>query len=559
VTLGLLGEVQRWLADDRHTDEHLIVITRGAVTTENDTAPPNLTHAPAWGLIRTAQTEHPGRIHILDADIPAVPADVLRTIATADEPQLALRDGVLYRPRLTRTTPVSTGSSPFGPDGTVLITGGTGTLGSLIARHLATHHGVTRLHLISRQGPNAPDADQLHAELTQLGAHPTITACDITDPHQLTTLLTTIPAEHPLTAIIHTAGTLHDAPLHSQTPAHLTTTFAPKATAAHHLHNLTRDLNLQAFILFSSAAGTLGSPGQANYAAANTYLDALAHHRHTLGLPATSLAWGLWEDAGMSGKLTQADLKRLARSGVRPLNVEQGLALFDAALSHPAPVLAPVALDAAALRDAASRAETDASAISPVLRALYGGPPKARHCGADPVQAREPWSNRLTGRSEDEQFDLVLGLVRAQIAQVLVLDSPSAVAPGGSLLDMGLDSLTAVDLRNRLRALTGNELPTTVVFDHPTPERLAAYLRVELVNGAAPNGGPQQDVLADLDRLETMLAAAHDEEVLRRAALRLQDLLGSLAVRTGGETVSDAAPFSAATDEELFGFLDQTS
>ncbi|WP_159047072.1 beta-ketoacyl reductase, partial [Streptomyces pactum] len=190
------------------------------------------------------------------------------------------------------------------PNGTALITGGTGTLGALLARHLVHHHHVTHLHLTSRRGPDAPGARQLHDELTRAGAHITLTACDTTDPAELANLLATIPREHPLTTVIHTAGTLDDATTTNLTDTQLHTVLRPKIDTATHLHHLTLDHPVTTFVLYSSAAGQLGTAGQANYAAANTYLDALAHHRHAHGQPATSLAWGLWNTrSGMTGHL----------------------------------------------------------------------------------------------------------------------------------------------------------------------------------------------------------------------------------------------------------------
>ncbi|MFH9138977.1 SDR family NAD(P)-dependent oxidoreductase, partial [Streptomyces sp. NPDC017524] len=222
--------------------------------------------------------------------------------------------------------------TPLNPDGTVLITGGTGTLATLLARHLTTHHHIRHLHLISRQGPHHPHATTLRQELLDLGATTvTITACDTSDPQALTHTLTTIPTDHPLTAVIHTAGTLDDATLTALTPHQLHTVLQTKADSAHHLHHHTRHLDLAAFVLYSSVAGHLGSPGQANYAAANTFLDALATHRHTHHQPATSLAWGLWAQAStMTAHLTDHDLARMNRTAIRPLTNTHALQLFDA-------------------------------------------------------------------------------------------------------------------------------------------------------------------------------------------------------------------------------------
>ncbi|WP_197362276.1 beta-ketoacyl reductase, partial [Streptomyces clavuligerus] len=231
-------------------------------------------------------------------------------------------------------------SNPIDPTGTVLVTGGTGLLGSLVARHLVTRHGVRHLLLVGRRGPAAPGAAELTAELTALGAHTTVAACDVSDRAALAALLTTLPEAHPLTAVVHTAGTLDDGVISSLTPERMDTVLRPKADAALHLHHLTQDLPLSAFVLFSSAAGTFGGPGQANYAAANAFLDALAQRRSADGLPAHSLAWTLWEQrSALTERLDDADTRRLARSGMPALTTAQGLTLFDAALTTDEPAL----------------------------------------------------------------------------------------------------------------------------------------------------------------------------------------------------------------------------
>ncbi|WP_181798707.1 beta-ketoacyl reductase, partial [Streptomyces sp. WELS2] len=342
VAEDFLTGLQVWLADDRFAASRLVVITRGA------TRGTNLAHAPVWGLVRSAQTENPDRLVLIDteedADLTALPA----ALATG-EPQLALRDGTLLAPRWARAT--TDGTAPEWGDGTVLITGATGALGTVLAEHLVREHGVRHLLLVSRRGPDAPGAEELRSRLTGLGATVTLTACDTTDRDRLARLLDGIPADHPLTAVVHTAGTLDDGLLTDLTPDRLHSVLRPKTDAAWHLHDLTRDHPLTAFVLYSSVAGLLGTAGQANYAAGNTFLDALAAHRGAQGLPAVSLAWGLWaESSELSGHLSEADVRRLARSGLRPLATDDALDLFDAALGSGESVLAVTRLDTAALR-----------------------------------------------------------------------------------------------------------------------------------------------------------------------------------------------------------------
>ncbi|MFC0071688.1 type I polyketide synthase, partial [Umezawaea endophytica] len=328
---GVLRLVQDWVADPG--DARLVLVTRDAVgvlpTDEVD-----LDTAGVWGLVRSAQSEHPGRVLLVDVDT-ASTALVAAAVATG-EPQVAIRAGKLHVPRLGRSRRF--GKAPRLDRGTVLITGGTGGLGALVARHLVTEHGVRHLLLVSRRGPDAPGADDLAADLTAAGATVTTTAADVADRAAMAALV----AEHPLTAVVHTAGVLADATVENLTEAGLAEVMRPKADAARVLHELTEDLDLTAFVLFSSVSGVTGTAGQANYAAANTVLDALAHHRASRGLAGTSLAWGLW-DAGMGSGLEAADLARWERAGIRPLSAAQGLALFDAALAAGEPLVVPAA------------------------------------------------------------------------------------------------------------------------------------------------------------------------------------------------------------------------
>ncbi|WP_147339741.1 type I polyketide synthase [Actinomadura spongiicola] len=456
-------------------DTRLIILTHHAIATTPDEPIHDLPAAATWGLLRTAQNEHPEQITLIDTDHPDN-KDLIPAALATGEPQLAIRNHTLHTPRLTPTTSKDQQAPDLDPDRTVLITGGTGTLGALIARHLINRHGARNLLLTSRRGLDAPGAHDLATELTQLGANITITACDTTDPHALADLLDGIQ----LTAVIHAAGILDDATITALTPQQLHTVLRPKVDAAWNLHHHTQNHDLAAFILFSSAAGTLGNPGQANYAAANTYLDALAHHRHTNNLPATSIAWGLWSDSsGMTGHLDQADLARLRRTGMIPLSAEDGLAFFDAALAAGSPTVVPVRLDRAAIR-----AQAETGALPRLLHRLAGVPVRRLAHGADPSSlARD-----LARRSGPERRRVVLDLVLAHVAAVLGHAEPEAVEPEQAFRELGFDSLTAVQLRNQLGAATGLRLAPTVVFDHPTATALADHLLGELVGGARDAG-----------------------------------------------------------------------
>ncbi|MFD6414168.1 MDR/SDR family oxidoreductase, partial [Nocardia asteroides] len=283
----------------------------------------------------------------------------------------------------------------FGPYGTVLVTGGTGTLGSAVARHLVTEHGVRHLVLAGRQGPDAEGAPELAAELTRLGAEITLRACDAGDREQLAALLADIPDDRPLTGVVHTAGVLADGTVPALTHDDLGTVLRPKVDAVLNLHELTRDLDLTGFVMYSSSSALFGSPGQGGYAAANAFLDAFAGYRRSLGLPAVSLAWGLWAgDSRMAGHLDQSGMhRRLARGGVLPLTDAEGLSLFDAAQAADSPLQVPIRLNHAAVRAAGPVP----AFLSTLVRG--GTTDTARSTSQDGPAATDTLTARLSGLS----------------------------------------------------------------------------------------------------------------------------------------------------------------
>uniref|UniRef100_UPI0005BC51E3 type I polyketide synthase n=1 Tax=Streptomyces sp. NRRL F-5123 TaxID=1463856 RepID=UPI0005BC51E3 len=477
--LGVLAPLQEWLADEVFAGTRLLVLTSGAVGAGPQDAAADPAGAAVWGLLRAAQAEHPGRIVLADVSATGTEAtwDALRAAAAGDEAQLALRGDRLLVPRLVVAPPGADAASPApDPDGTVLVTGGTGALGRLIARHLVENHGVRHLLLAGRSGP---DAEGIAAFAAELAADVRVERCDVTDPAALAALLAGVPAAHPLTAVVHAAGVLDDGVVGALTPARLDAVMTPKADAAWHLHRLTRDAGLAAFVLFSSAASVLGSPGQGNYGAANAFLNALAEGIRAEGGTATALAWGLWGDgAGMTGHLGSADLARMARSGTAAMSREQGLALFDAALGQPHPVLVPARFDLAVLRGQAA-----AGPLPPLLRRLVRSPAPTA-AGAAATGAAE----RLAGLPAAERERILTDLVRDQVATVLAHPDPASVEPGRTFQHLGLDSLTALELRNAVTAATGVRLPATAVFDYPTPEALVRHLLAQLpgTDTAAP-------------------------------------------------------------------------
>ncbi|MFC8850899.1 MULTISPECIES: SDR family NAD(P)-dependent oxidoreductase [unclassified Micromonospora] len=470
----------------------LVVRTRDAVP-----AGPTVVTDPGagavWGLVRAAQAEAPGRILLLDAGSGADPERALALALALDEPQTAVRGDAVFVPRLAPAGQLAHRRAPLRPDGTVLVTGGTGSLGALVARHLAATRGVRHLLLVSRRGPDAPGAGELVADLAALGAAATVAACDVADRDAVRALLAGIPDAHPLTAIVHTAGVLDDGLLDAMTPERLAAVLAPKADAAQHLHELTRDTDLAAFVAFSSAAGLLGSAGQANYSAANAYLDALMAARRSAGLPGVSLAWGLWaQDGGITGHLATADLARMSRGGVLAMAPAEALALFDAALDSDEVHLVPMKLDLAAAR-------ADAAAGGPVQPLLSSLVRVRRRASAGP--AAPDLAAALAGSTPAEAEARLLTLVRSRVALVMGYGSGDDIGPDLPFQSAGMDSLTAVELRNRLDASTGLTLPATLVFDYPTPRALAGHLRELLTGGAEPRAaapvtpaGPQDDI-----------------------------------------------------------------
>ncbi|MDQ3787526.1 MAG: type I polyketide synthase, partial [Actinomycetota bacterium] len=430
-------------------------------------------------------------------------------------------------------------------DGTALITGGTGTLGAAVARHLVTEHGIKHLVLTSRRGLAADGAEELRAELTELGADVRIEACDAADRDALAALLDSL--EHPLTSVIHTAGVLSDGVLASQDADTLAKVMKPKVDAAWNLHELTKHMDLSAFVLFSSAAGILGGPGQSNYAAANAFLDALAQHRRDQGLPATSVAWGVWaERSGMTGHLDEADLARMARSGMEPIELEQGMAMFDSAVAGDHAILLGVAFAAGALRRGGP--------VPPLFRALAGG--NGRRAQAAGIAKDDTLVERLSVMPPAERERMLLDLVRAQVAAVLGVADPDTIEPERPFKEIGFDSLTAVELRNRVNGITGLKLAPTLVFDYPTPVALAEQLRDELVTDDVAVPVP---VLADLGRVADALATVpvDDDEVRARVDAALQELVAAWqALQPQRSDGLKARLSTAESADDLFDLID---
>ncbi|MEU6561289.1 SDR family NAD(P)-dependent oxidoreductase [Nocardia nova] len=510
----MLAILQSFLDRAETSDSRLAVITRDAVTPSGVGAV-DLAGAAVWGLVRSAQAEHPGRIVLVD--IPgtaAVSAEQVGAALAGDEPQIAIRDGVGHVPRLA-ALPAAPGPGPGEiAQGTVVVTGAPGALGSLIARHLVTAYGVERLLLISRRGAAAPGADHLRAELTAAGADVTLAACDLADGDAVAKLLGGVD----ISGVVHAAGVLDDATIEALDENSVEAVLRPKVDGALHLHHATAHLNPPLFVLFSSAAGILGSPGQANYAAANAFLDALAVHRRASGLSGQSLAWSVWE-IGLPNSASGSAQDRLRRAGLPPIRAERGLALFDAALGSSEPVVVPLELDHDKLR------------VNPQRSAMFGNLVRQRsRPAAGPTDNTRRWASRVAGLSADAATQAVLSLIRAQVTDILGEGAATEFTPDRVFTDMGFDSLVAVQFRNRLRSEIGIPLTVTTVFDYPTPLDLARYLVGELTEAGVDESAPE-------DRRIRELLATIPIDSLRQAGL-----LDPIVALSGGARQPGTAP-----------------
>ncbi len=573
VTSRVLADIQAWLAGSQ--ESRLVIVTRGAVpagTVPAGSVPAGAMPAgsvpagsvpagsvpagsvpagsvmatdPAaaavWGLARSAQAENPGSITLLDLDPGGCVEQVLGPVLASGEPQVAVRGRTLFVPRLQRAGDRAAGvPAVFGPAGTVLVSGA-GTLGAAVARHLVSRHGVRHLVLASRRGPDADGTADLVAELKEEGADVSVAACDLSDRDQVAALL----AEHRPAGVVHTAGVLDDGVIGALTPGRLAAVFAPKVDAVAHLDELTRDSGIGAFVVFSSGSGVFGSPGQGNYAAANAFLDAAMANRRAAGLPGLSLAWGPWEQsAGMTANLGGADQARMSRGGVRPMTQAEGMDLFDAALASGQALLVPVKLGLREVRAGGS-----------VPHLLHGLIPPGRQRARATSEGDGALVRRLAGLAAADQEALLLDLVRGQAALVLGHSGPGGVRAETAFKDAGFDSLTSVELRNRLRAGTELKLPATLAFDYPTPLLLARHLRDELAAG----GNALSQVNARIEEVEALIASlALDESARSAIALRLQGLTarcGGTREQADAATVADQ--LESASADEVMGFIDE--
>ncbi|HEX5254872.1 MAG TPA: SDR family NAD(P)-dependent oxidoreductase [Mycobacterium sp.] len=436
----------------------------------------------------------------------------------------------------------------------VVITGGTGMAGSALARHLVDRYRVAHVVLVSRTGARAAGVAELVAGLQEAGAQVSVVSCDVADPEAASAMLAHIPAQYPLRGVVHAAGILDDGLISSLTPDRVDAVLRAKVDGAWNLHELTRHLDLSAFVVFSSMAGIVGTPGQANYAAANSFLDGLAAYRRAYGLPGLSLAWGLWEQASaMTAHLGDRDKARMSRIGLAPLSTEQALAAFDAAMLVDSPVLVAARVDRAALSD-------NIAALPPLLRELVAGPTRRVIDDTDVTASTSGLSARLHGLSPEARQRELVDLVCGNAAMVLGVANPADINAGRAFQELGFDSLTAVELRNRLKNATGLTLSPTLIFDYPTPTVLATHLDTQLAGTAGADDQPNlMGRFNDITReLQALLGApnwnADDKSVLRA---RIHNLLAALPPGDLSDAEHLDDDLDAATESQLFAILDE--
>ncbi|WP_327364787.1 type I polyketide synthase [Streptomyces sp. NBC_01296] len=557
LTASALETLQRLLAEHRLESTELVWVTRSAVDAGDGVT--DLAQAPLWGLVRAARAEHADRvIRLVDLSADGMGDGVLlaRAVSATGEPEVAVRGGELLVARLVRAE--AGGTLPeFAADGSVLVTGGTGELGRSVARHLVAVHGVRHLVLTSRQGPDAPGAAGLASELEAAGAQSVrIVAADVSDRAQVMGLLA--DTDRPWTGVFHLAAILDDGLLVSQDAGRLARVWGPKAEAAWHLHELTQGLDLAAFVLFSSAAGVLGGAGQSNYAAANTYLDALATHRRGSGLPATSVSWGLWQQAGhgLTATLGQAELARMRRRGIAALSEKQALAALDTALASARPHLVPVRLELTPLQ----RELDNGADVPALLRGLLRAPRK--RAGSEASTGAGGLREQLTALPEAERLPSLTQLVQREAAVVLGASGAAGIGAQQVLKELGMDSLMAVELRRRLSAETGVSLPSTLAFDYPTPTAIAGLLldRLAVGSGGAARTG-QRVTKNQIDNLVELLRSAApkqlEEQGLAAALVALRDGLAKAAAASGVAEAEPETELGGDSTDDLLQFLDR--
>ncbi|MFI0227961.1 SDR family NAD(P)-dependent oxidoreductase [Streptomyces lydicus] len=552
---GMLGLVQA--LGDTGITAPLWALTQGAVATGSAEAPASPVQAQIWGLGRVVGLEHPDRWGGL-IDLPSTWDD--RTAArvcallagSGEEDQLAVRPAGVMARRLVRAARPASGREQWVPRGSVLITGGTGAIGGNTARWLAGR-GAHRLVLTSRSGPAAAEVAALAAELAATGTQVDVVACDSSQRADVAGLLGRIAAIGPsLTGVVHAAGVGQTTPLMDTTVAEQAAVVEAKTAGAVWLDELTADLDLDAFVLFSSIAATWGSGLQPGYAAGNAFLDAMAERRRARGLAATSVAWGVWGGAGMGAGEAGTHLQR---HGLRSMDPDLGIQALAQAVDGGDVAVAVADVDWERFAPTFTlRRPSPLIENLPEVRQVLAGADNGD--GATVPESQGELGQRLAGLSRAEQDRLLTDLVRTEAAAVLGYASIDVVEPERAFKELGFDSLTAVELRNRLNAATGLQLPATLIFDYPNPMVLADLLRTELNQDGATDS---VSIFTELDQLEHNLSSmASDSDIREDVTRRLRGVLSQwIEAQGAAEPEGSGIEFQSATPNEVFNFLDK--
>ncbi|MEU4323551.1 type I polyketide synthase, partial [Nocardia fluminea] len=537
----VLELLKQWVAIDQSEYSRLVVLTKNAVSVHSVSDDIDPASSAAWGMVRSAQSEYGERFVLVDTDGEEKSLRSLAAAVSSGESQIAIRAGKCYIPRVARAESPAVELPDFG--GTALITGGTGTLGAAVARHLVRHHHIPSVILVSRSGLAASGAPELRHELLDAGAQfVEIIDCDISDREAMSNALGKAPSEFPVGLIVHAAGVLADSAIASMTSDDIATVFAPKVEAAHTLYELANDLDEPSVVFFSSVAGILGGAGQGNYAAANAFLDALATRGRKNGMAVVSLAWGLWaQGSGMTGHLSDNDLSRIKRLGIEPLAQDEGLRLFDLALRSENAALVPIKLS--------TSRPTDLHGVPSVLRSQFATKHRiARGRDIQPPQDMPP--HGLAGASAKERKDALVTTVLEAVSTVLGYRlSEVKLDKTTRFSELGLDSLTAIEFRNRLKSETGLTLPSTLIFDYPTPVDVAEFIATAL--------GISDDVTAEVfAQLSGLIQSVNENEIagsdLKNLISTLRGFIGDLEGEVDGDD-----DLEIVSDDDLFDLVDR--
>ncbi|WP_406239436.1 type I polyketide synthase [Nocardia sp. NBC_01009] len=538
----VLELLKQWVGSNQSEHSRLVILTENAVSVDPTSGDIDPASSTAWGMVRSAQSEHGDCFVLVDTDGKDVSLQSLVAAVSSGENQIAIRDGKCYIPRLVKAPSSNAELPEFG--GTALITGGTGALGAAVSRHLVKYYHVPRLILVSRSGLAADGAHELRRELLDSGAKSVeIIDCDISDRESLSVALKKVPSDYPLSLIIHAAGVLADSAIASMTDDDIAKVFGPKVEAAHNLYELANELAAPSVVFFSSVAGIIGGAGQGNYAAANAFLDALAAHGRKNGKSMVSLAWGLWaQGSGMTGHLNENDLLRIKRLGIEPLAENEGLRLFDLALQSENDVLVPIKLS--------TFAQLDVQSIPSVLQSQFGS--KRRLAPARVEYAQGSSTQSLASVSVKERRDSLVSMVLDAVSTVLGYRLAEVnLDKSTRFSELGLDSLTAIEFRNRLKSEIGLTLPSTLIFDYPTPMDVAEFIAAEL--GMSNDGsGEVFDQLNGLIQSVAMNNIAGNE--LNDLIGKLRGFIGNLEGRVDIESGDD---LEIVSDDELYDLVDR--